>query len=140
MESHLFWFNDEQWAKIEPHLPRNQQGSQRKDDRLVLSGIMHVLTIGCRRVDCSKEHGPYKMTYSRFARGSEPGIWRKIFEAAAAPSEPPKQAALDSSHVKVHRCAGDGKGGPHFRRSGLRKAAATARFTRLSMNFSAPGR
>ncbi len=40
MPSHLFWFNDEQWAKIEPHLPTNQPGPLRKDDRLILSGIM----------------------------------------------------------------------------------------------------
>jgi transposase len=43
MEAHLFGFNDEQWAKIEPHLPANQPGPRRKDDRLILSGIMQVL-------------------------------------------------------------------------------------------------
>ena len=50
MESHLFWFNDEQWAKIAPHLPRNQPGPCRNDDRLILSGIMQVLKVGCRWV------------------------------------------------------------------------------------------
>jgi len=25
MESHLFWFSDEQWAKIAPHLPTTSQ-------------------------------------------------------------------------------------------------------------------
>jgi transposase len=35
MEAHLFWFNDEQWAKIEPLLPANQPGPRRKDDRLI---------------------------------------------------------------------------------------------------------
>jgi transposase len=43
MESHFFWFNDEQWAKIAPHPPTNQPGPCRNDDRLILSGIMHVL-------------------------------------------------------------------------------------------------
>ena len=38
MPSHLFWFNDEQWAKIAPHLPTNQRGPARKYDRLILSG------------------------------------------------------------------------------------------------------
>jgi hypothetical protein len=42
MESHLFWFTDEQWAKIEPNLPTNQPGPECKDDRLIVSGIMHV--------------------------------------------------------------------------------------------------
>jgi transposase len=39
MESHLFWFTDEQWAKIEPRLSTNQPGPQRQDDRRILSGI-----------------------------------------------------------------------------------------------------
>jgi transposase len=43
MDANLFWFNDEQWAKIAPHLPTNQPGPCRNDDRLILSGIMHVL-------------------------------------------------------------------------------------------------
>lgn len=79
------------------------------------------------------EYGPPKTIYNRFARWSERGIWQKIFEAVAAPSEPPEQAALQSSHVKVHRCASDGKGGPGFRRSGSRRGAATAKSMRSSM-------
>ena len=46
MDTNLFWFKEEQWAKIVPHLPTNQPGHKRKDDRRILSGIMHVLKIG----------------------------------------------------------------------------------------------
>ncbi len=140
MESNLFWFTDDQWAKIVPHLPVNQPGPERKDDRLVLSGIMHVLKIGCRWEDCPKEYGPHKTIYNRFSRWSERGIWQNIFEAVVAPSEPPEQASLDSSHVKVHRCANGGKGGRIFRRSGLRKAVATAKSTQSSMRLAGLGR
>jgi len=42
MNENLFWFTDAQWAKIEPQLPTNQSGPERKDDRRILSGIMHV--------------------------------------------------------------------------------------------------
>jgi hypothetical protein len=38
----LFWLSDEAWAAIEPHLPRNQPGARRVDDRRVISGILHV--------------------------------------------------------------------------------------------------
>jgi transposase len=48
MDAHLFWFDYEQWAKIEPHLPKVQLRPQRKDDRRILSGIMHVPKVGCR--------------------------------------------------------------------------------------------
>ena len=139
MDAVLFWLNDEQWVQIVPHLPTNQPGPERKDDRRILSGIMHVLKIGCRWQDCPKEYGPHKTVYNRFARWSERGIWQKIFECVAAPADPPEQAALDSSHVKTHRCAHGGKGGPIFKRSVLRKAVATAKSTRSSTNSVGPG-
>ena len=41
-----FWFEDRQWAAIEPLLPRNQPEALRVDDRRVLSGIIHVLKTG----------------------------------------------------------------------------------------------
>jgi transposase len=43
MRSNLFWLSDEQWAGIEPHLPRDVPGVDRVDDRRVISGIVHVL-------------------------------------------------------------------------------------------------
>ena len=48
----LFWLSDEAWAGIEPHLPKNQPGARRVDDRRVISGIIHVLKVGCRWCDC----------------------------------------------------------------------------------------
>jgi transposase len=51
-EQELFWLSDEQWARIEPHLPRDVRGVERADDRRVISGIMHVLRCGCRWCDC----------------------------------------------------------------------------------------
>ncbi|MGO9005580.1 MAG: IS5 family transposase [Beijerinckiaceae bacterium] len=130
MATNLFWFNDEQWAKIVPHLPTNQPGPERKDDRRILSGIMHVLKIGCRWQDCPKDYGPHKTVYNRFSRWSEKGVWQKIFESVADHSDPPEKAASDSNHVKVHPSANGGKGGLIFRRSGSRKAAETARQVR----------
>ena len=100
---------------------------------------MHVLKIGCRWVDCPREYGPAKTIYNRFARWSERGVWQTIFEAVAVEPEPPEQVALDSSHVKAHRCASGGKGGLSFRRSGSRRAAETARYTRLSTSISGLG-
>ena len=48
----LFWLSDEAWAAIEAHLPKNQPGARRVDDRRVISGILHVLKAGCRWCDC----------------------------------------------------------------------------------------
>jgi len=43
MDANLFWFNDERWAKIVPHLPANQPRPEWKDDRRILRGIMRVM-------------------------------------------------------------------------------------------------
>jgi putative transposase of IS4/5 family DUF4096 len=53
-----FWLDDRQWAAIEPLLPKNQPGAQRKDDRRIISGIIHVLKVGCRWQDCPANYGP----------------------------------------------------------------------------------
>ena len=42
MSRNLFWLSDEQWARIEPHLPTDVRGVERADDRRVISGIVHV--------------------------------------------------------------------------------------------------
>jgi transposase len=104
------------------HLPTNQPGPERQDDRRMLSGIIHVLEIGCRWQDCPKDYGPHKTVYNRFARWSERGVWQKTFDSVASPAEPPEQAALDSSHVKS-TAALTAEKGADFQAIGLRKAA-----------------
>jgi hypothetical protein len=37
--------------------------------------------------------------------------------SVAGAQDTPEQVALDSSHIKIHRCASGGKGGPKRRRS-----------------------
>ena len=76
----LFWVSDEQWAVIEPRLPRNQPGAHRADDRRVISGILYVLCSGCRWRDCPKEYGPYTTIYNRFNRWCRRLVWRRILE------------------------------------------------------------
>jgi hypothetical protein len=67
---HLFWLSDDAWAAIEPHLPKNQPGARRVDDRRVISGILHVVKSGCRWRDCPSAYGPRTTIYNRFNRWS----------------------------------------------------------------------
>ena len=62
----LFWLSDEQWAVMEPFMPKNQPGAHRVDDRRVISGIVHVLKRGCRWRDCPAAYGPHATVYNRF--------------------------------------------------------------------------
>ena len=82
------------------------------DDRRVLSGIVHALRNGGRWADCPREvYGPKKTLYNRFVRWAERGIWERIFSALAGGEDAPDRLFIDSTCIKVHRCAGGGKGG-----------------------------
>ena len=123
----LFWLSDEAWAVIEPHLPRGLPGKPRVDDRRVISGILHVLKVGCRWRDGPPEYGPATTVYNRYNRWSRRGLWQRLFERVAATGEVPAELTLDSTHVKAHRSASGGKGGSGNKRSGARGAGARAR-------------
>ena len=125
MRRNLFWLNDDQWSRIEPYLPTDVRGKERVDDRRVISGILHVLKSGCRWCDCPPEYGPYTTIYNRFVRWSERGIWENIFSALAGAEDAPERLFIDSSCIKVHRCAGGGKGGPWLMVSAARREDVT---------------
>lgn len=108
----LFWFSDEQWARVEPLLPTNTRGLKRVDDRRVLSGIVHVLRSGCPWSHCPRDYGPAKTMYNRFVRWARRGIWKDIFAALAGREGHPDRLLIDSTIVRAHRSAAGGKGGP----------------------------
>ena len=83
MRHNLFWLSDEQWKRIEPHLPTDVRGVERADDRRVISGIVHVLKSGCRWCDCPPEYGPPTTIYNRFVRWARRGIWENLFRELA---------------------------------------------------------
>jgi transposase len=129
MNDHLFWLTDEQFARLEAHLPTDTRGKARVDDRRVISGIIHVLKSGCRWVDAPPTYGPRKTLYNRFVRWADKGIWQNLFQALASAGGPPAQVLIDSSAVKAHRCAAGGKGGNGRRRLVARVAAAPRKST-----------
>ena len=90
------------------------------DDRRVISGIIHVLRIGCRWEDCPPGYGPYTTIYNRFNRWSHRGLWGRIFATLSAQAELPDDLSIDSTAVRAHRSAHGGKGGRKFRPSGAR--------------------
>lgn len=110
-----YWLSDRAWAAIEPLLPRNQPGARRLDDRRVISGIIHVLRVGCRWQDCPPAYGPPATIYNRW---SHRDLWTRIFATLAAQAELPGDLSIDSTAVRAHRSAHGGKGGRKFRPSG----------------------
>src|SRR6185503_10112734 len=107
MRSNLFWLSDEQWERIEPHLPTDVRGVERQDDRRVISGIIHVLKSGCRWCDCPPEYGPHTTIYNRFARWAERGIWAQACR---------KRAIGRHTDDRLHACEGTPLGSGRKRR------------------------
>lgn len=130
--------SDTQWARIEPRLPTDVRGKRRVDDRRVPSGIVHALRSVGRWTGCAGVYGPKKTLYNRFVRWSERGIWEDIFSALAGAGDAPDRRFIDSSCIKVHRCAGGVKGGPWLMVSAARKAGETPNSTPSATRRVAP--
>ncbi|WP_417398492.1 IS5 family transposase [Glycocaulis abyssi] len=128
----LFWLSDMQWAAIAPHLPTNQPGARRVDDRRVISGIIHVLKTGCRWCDCPPEYGPPTTIYNRFNRWSRRRFWIRLLEALAASGAVTKSTAIDSTYVKAQRAAHGGKGGPKNQAIGPSRGGQTTKLHALT--------
>jgi transposase len=127
--SRLFWLSDEAWAASEPHLPRNQPGAPRVDDRRVISGLLQVIRNGCPWRQCPPEYGPHTTICNRFNRWSGKGHWKRIRQALVAGNRIAASVAMDASYVKAHRAAHGGKAGRGRRRLAAPGAARRRRST-----------
>ena len=136
----LFWLSDAAWAAIEPHLPKNQPGARRVDDRRVISGILHMLKTGGRWCDCPADYGPSTTVYNRFNRWSARGFWLGLLDALVEAGAVTRSTAIDSTYVKAQRAAFGGKRGLRRRRSAARAAAGRPRSTPSRMSSAAPSR
>ena len=134
----LFYLSDEQWRLIEPHMPKNQPGARRVDDRRVISGIFHVLKTGCRWIDCPSQYGPHTTIYNRFNRWSRKRFWINVFEAVAGGGAIPTSTAIDSTYIKAQRSAFGGKGGIKRRRSASRAAGKPRKSMHLRTRSADP--
>jgi transposase len=136
----LFWLSDEAWTAIEPHLPKNQPGARRVDDRRVISGIIHVLKVGSRWCDCPADYGPSTTIYNRFNRWSRRGFWLQLLAALVDAGVVTKSTAIDSTYIKIQRAAFGAKGGARRKRSGDPGAAGPQRCMRSPTLSAVPMR
>ena len=76
MRRNLFWLSDEQWCRIEPHLPRDVRGKERVNDRRVISGILHDPEDAAKDADDrTSTHVKAHRSASGAKGGAEPGDW-----------------------------------------------------------------
>jgi transposase len=88
--------SDYEWEVIRPFLPpRSSVGRPRADDRMVLNGILYVLTSGCRWC----KYGSYKTAWRRL---KEMGVWESIFKTLASIRDL-SRVSVDSTTVEAKK-------------------------------------
>jgi transposase len=121
-----YWLNDEAWAAIEPLIPINRRGVKPGNNRVVISGVLHVLKFGCRWRDCPAMYGPHTTIYNRFNRWSKAGIWQTMFSRLVAFDTVTVQS-IDSTTSKAHRCSAGGKSGAEAQAIGRSRGGRTTK-------------
>ena len=73
--------SDRDWEQLQPLLPsqKGKKGRPRKNDRLVIEGILWVLRTGAPWRDLPKEFCPWTTAANRFHRWSKSGVWDSIW-------------------------------------------------------------
>lgn len=94
--------SDEEWAVIEPLLPRDTRGVPRVDDRRVINGILWRFRTGSPWRDVPERYGPRTTLYNRFVRWRAKGIWDRLLSAVSEAYDG-DIVMIDSSCVRVHQ-------------------------------------
>lgn len=116
MNQRRYELTDFEWSIIAPLLPNKPRGVKRADDRKVLNGIYWRLRTGSPWADIPERYGPSTTCYNRFVRWAKTGVWDRIFRAVSAAYDG-KVQMVDSSSIRVHQHAANGKGSGKNRRN-----------------------
>jgi transposase len=88
--------SDGEWEVVRPFLPpMSRVGRPRADDRMVLNGILYVLTSGCRWC----KYGSYKTAWRRL---KEMDVWESIFKTLASMRDL-STVSIDSTTVEAKK-------------------------------------
>jgi transposase len=74
---------DEQWALVEPHLPRStaRTGRPASDRRTQLNGILWILATGAPWRDLPERFGPWQTVYDHFSKWRKAGVFAAVIDA-----------------------------------------------------------
>ena len=74
---------DEQWAVVEPLIPRSaaKTGRPASDRRLVVNGIFWFLSTGAPWRDLPERFQPWQTVYGHFSRWRRDGVFARMVEA-----------------------------------------------------------
>lgn len=95
---------DEQWQKIEPHLPGREGsvGVTAKDNRLFVEAVLYRYRAGIPWRDLPERFGDFRVVHTRFSRWSRSGVWETIFKLLAEDADN-EYAMIDTTIVRAHQ-------------------------------------
>lgn len=105
---------DDQWEKIEPHLPgrKGYVGVTAQDNRLFVEAVLYRYRAGIPWRDLPERFGDFRVIHTRFTRWSRSGVWERVFEVLAEDADN-EYAMIDATVVRAHQhSAGAQKNSP----------------------------
>lgn len=103
---------DEQWLKIEPHLPGRaaDPGRTGEDNRLFLNAVLWIAKTGAPWRDLPERFGNWNSVFQRFNRWCKRGVWQRLLKILGGDPDL-EHLLLDSTIVRAHQHAAGAKGG-----------------------------
>lgn len=89
---------------------RARRGRPPKDDRLIVTAIIHVLRTGMPWRALHEGFGPWGTVYTRYRRWCASGLWARLLALAAARPTGALRG-VDCSHIKLHQDGSNPRGG-----------------------------
>lgn len=103
--------SDEQWDVLQGVLPPvAATGRPPKDRRLIINGIIYILSAGHAWRDLPAEFGNWSTVFERFRLWSHDGTWDRILSALQARKQADGEIdwdlfVIDGSIVRAHKAA-----------------------------------
>src|SRR5205809_6904775 len=127
--------SETEWARLQPLMPPRKAGKPRKDDRLIVNGILWKLATGAPWRDLPERYGPWQSVYTRFRRWTRAGVWDRLFAAVQQQADAAGQIDwslhfVDGTVIRAHQHSAGAKGGTQKpKRSGAARAASAPKST-----------
>ena len=101
----------EQWERVKLLLPPEEKGKRgrpRKDNRIMLNGMLWIAQSGAQWRELPEAYGPWQSVYARFAKWRDDGTLKKVFRALSEDAYT-ENLSMDSTCIKVHETANGGE-------------------------------
>jgi transposase len=102
---------NEQWAKMEPHLPKGKKSGRppKHSKRQLINGIRFRVRTGVQWRDLPDRYGPWQTVYGLFRRWQRDGTWKRILAGLQAEANAEGlitwDVSVDSTVARAHQHA-----------------------------------